>query len=91
MYAVFTANRSHTMQLMSGAKLRQSSLWVELQPGPLLGQLDCLEYGSNGFLGYLREHSLLPCTLSNLLRDRLALLMISRQSLHSLNAQVTPQ
>lgn len=32
-----------------------------------------------------------PCTLSNLLRDRPALLMISRHSLHSLSAQVTPQ
>lgn len=48
------------MQLMSGAKLLQSSLWVELQHGPLLGQLNCLEYGSDGFIGYLREHSLLP-------------------------------
>lgn len=60
MLTVFTANHSHTMQLMSGAKLLQSSLWVELQHGPLLGQLDFLEYGSDRFIGYLREHSLLP-------------------------------
>lgn len=56
----FTANHGHPMQLMSGAKLLQFSLWVELQPWPLLGQLDCLDYGSDGFIGYLREDSLLP-------------------------------
>lgn len=33
---------------------------VELQYGPLLEQLDCLDCGRDGFIGYLREHSLLP-------------------------------
>lgn len=46
---------------------------VELHRGPLLEQLDCLACGRDGFIGYLREHSLLPCTLSNLLRDKPAL------------------
>lgn len=56
----FTANHSHTVLLTSGAKLLESSMRVELQHRPLLGQLDCLEYGRDGFIGYLREHSLLP-------------------------------
>lgn len=33
---------------------------VELHRGPLLEQLDCLACGRDGFIGYLREHSLLP-------------------------------
>lgn len=55
-----TANHSHTGQLTSGTKLLESPTRVELQREALLGQLDCLEYGRDGFIGYLREHSLLP-------------------------------
>lgn len=49
---------------MSGAKLLEYSMRVELQHRPLLGQLDCLEYGRDGFIGYLRERSLLRPALS---------------------------
>lgn len=52
--------QSHYAAHVRSQLLLQSSLWVELQHGPLLGQLDCLEYGSDGFIGHPREHSLVP-------------------------------
>lgn len=33
---------------------------VELQYGPLRDQPDCLDCRRDGFIGYLRDHSLLP-------------------------------
>lgn len=92
MLTVFTANHSHTMQLMSGANCSYNPLcgW-NYSTGPFSDSSIVSNMGAMDLLDTRESILSFPCTLSNLLRDRPALLMISRQSLHSLSAQVTPR